>query len=239
MKDGLVNWTKFSQIARSAAIVLDCHRHAPELPINRTIESLICECPAFSLEDNELYDLSYAYRKRGTQSTTTSRSQSNTVKRVQRAAIPIFNGKGALELISNALDRFLIPAHTIKPSGSWQRSIAICTFPHPSILTLSRPFISSDLFFRNQQQHHQHSSQSNRSLFLSFRAFSHEYRPALLCSFSLQHIMHKRPERSTYCKAILLRPNVNASLCHDSALASTFCTSMGCTLDETLGGATS
>lgn len=90
MKDGLVNWTKFSQIARCAAIVLDCPRHAPELPIVRSIEALLSECPAYSLEDDELYDLSYTYRRRGGQTSTSSRTQSNTVKRVQRKSNSIF-----------------------------------------------------------------------------------------------------------------------------------------------------
>ena len=41
MRDGKVNWSKFLQMGRSAAIVLDCSRTAPALPIDQAIERLI------------------------------------------------------------------------------------------------------------------------------------------------------------------------------------------------------
>jgi hypothetical protein len=39
--DGAVNWTKFQQMSRSSAIVLDCSRLTPQLPIDKPIEALI------------------------------------------------------------------------------------------------------------------------------------------------------------------------------------------------------
>ena len=45
MRDGKVNWSKFSQMGRSAAIVLDCSRLAPTLPIDRAVERCILNVP--------------------------------------------------------------------------------------------------------------------------------------------------------------------------------------------------
>lgn len=45
MRLGLVNWSKFQQMGRSAAIVLDCARLAPQLPIDRSIERCILKVP--------------------------------------------------------------------------------------------------------------------------------------------------------------------------------------------------
>jgi hypothetical protein len=45
MKDGLVNWTKFQQMAKAAAVVVDCERMNPKLPSNREIENLIKGAP--------------------------------------------------------------------------------------------------------------------------------------------------------------------------------------------------
>lgn len=40
-EDGFVNWTKFQQMSRSSAIVLDCSRSTPQLPIDENIQALI------------------------------------------------------------------------------------------------------------------------------------------------------------------------------------------------------
>lgn len=45
MRLGLVNWSKLSQMGRSAAIVLDCARLAPSLPVDRVVERCILNVP--------------------------------------------------------------------------------------------------------------------------------------------------------------------------------------------------
>ncbi|GAA5835240.1 hypothetical protein JCM11251_006655 [Rhodosporidiobolus azoricus] len=62
LRDGLVNWSKFQQVGRSAAIVLDCARVAPQLPVDRTIERCILHVPV--LDDDQQYKLSYAHHPR-------------------------------------------------------------------------------------------------------------------------------------------------------------------------------
>lgn len=80
-----MNWTKFSQIARSAAIVMDCPKYAPDLPINRAVEALLYNAPVYWLDDDDLYDISYSYRPRNSQKQQGGRSYSEgTVKKVQR-----------------------------------------------------------------------------------------------------------------------------------------------------------
>lgn len=44
-RDGLVNWSKFSQLGKSAAIVLDCAKVAPKLPVDKTIERCVLDVP--------------------------------------------------------------------------------------------------------------------------------------------------------------------------------------------------
>lgn len=50
MRDGKVNWSKFSQMGRSAAIVLDCARVAPALEIDKGIEKCILNVPLIDTE---------------------------------------------------------------------------------------------------------------------------------------------------------------------------------------------
>ncbi|GAA5995014.1 uncharacterized protein JCM10292_004489 [Rhodotorula paludigena] len=69
MRGGLVNWTKFSQMGKSAAIVLDCARVAPKLPVDRTIERCIFNVPV--LDEDRQYTLSYAHQPRQTDRTGT------------------------------------------------------------------------------------------------------------------------------------------------------------------------
>lgn len=64
LRDGKVNWTKFQQMGRSAAIVLDCSRVAPTLPANEQIERAIMNVPL--LDEDRQYALSYAHQPRGT-----------------------------------------------------------------------------------------------------------------------------------------------------------------------------
>jgi len=45
LRDGKVNWSKFSQMGRSAAIVLDCSRIAPTLPVEKIVERAILNVP--------------------------------------------------------------------------------------------------------------------------------------------------------------------------------------------------
>ncbi|GAA5976797.1 hypothetical protein JCM11641_000874 [Rhodosporidiobolus odoratus] len=62
LRDGKVNWSKFQQMGRSAATVLDCARVAPQLPIDRTIERCISNTPV--LDEERQYTLSYAHQPR-------------------------------------------------------------------------------------------------------------------------------------------------------------------------------
>ncbi|GEM06325.1 RAS guanyl-releasing protein 1 [Rhodotorula toruloides] len=62
-RDGLVNWSKFSQLGKSAAIVLDCAKVAPKLPVDKTIERCILDVPL--LDEDRQYTLSYAHQPRG------------------------------------------------------------------------------------------------------------------------------------------------------------------------------
>ncbi|BGP44775.1 hypothetical protein JCM10450v2_000589 [Rhodotorula kratochvilovae] len=62
MRGGLVNWSKMSQMGKSAAIVLDCARVAPKLPVDRTIERCILNVPV--LDEDRQYTLSYAHQPR-------------------------------------------------------------------------------------------------------------------------------------------------------------------------------
>jgi hypothetical protein len=64
LRDGRINWTKFLQMGRSAAIVLDCSRVAPSIPVNEYIEKAILNVPL--LDEDKQYTLSYAYQPRGT-----------------------------------------------------------------------------------------------------------------------------------------------------------------------------
>ncbi|BGP04759.1 Ras guanine nucleotide exchange factor R [Rhodotorula toruloides] len=62
-RDGLVNWSKFSQLGKSAAIVLDCAKVAPKLPVDKTIERCVLDVPL--LDEDRQYTLSYAHQPRG------------------------------------------------------------------------------------------------------------------------------------------------------------------------------
>lgn len=50
LRDGKVNWSKFSQMGRSAAIVLDCSRIAPALPVEKFVERTIVDIPVLDEE---------------------------------------------------------------------------------------------------------------------------------------------------------------------------------------------
>ncbi|GAA6001903.1 hypothetical protein JCM10207_002371 [Rhodosporidiobolus poonsookiae] len=69
LRDGKVNWSKFQQMGKSAAIVLDCARQPPPLPVDRTIERYVMHVPALS--EDEQYALSYAHQPRAGERTGT------------------------------------------------------------------------------------------------------------------------------------------------------------------------
>ncbi|KAI5476353.1 RAS guanyl-releasing protein 1 [Pseudohyphozyma bogoriensis] len=62
MKDGKVNWTKFSQMGRSASIVLECSRQPVVFETDKTVERCILNVPLLSTERQ--YELSYEYQPR-------------------------------------------------------------------------------------------------------------------------------------------------------------------------------
>ncbi|GAA5834294.1 hypothetical protein JCM9279_004273 [Rhodotorula babjevae] len=62
MRGGNVNWSKMSQLGKSAAVVLDCARVAPKLAVDRTIERCILNAPV--LDEDRQYALSYAHQPR-------------------------------------------------------------------------------------------------------------------------------------------------------------------------------
>ncbi|GAA5887683.1 hypothetical protein JCM6882_001495 [Rhodosporidiobolus microsporus] len=81
LRDGLVNWSKFHQMGRSAAIVLDCARVAPQLPVDRAIERCVLHVPV--LDDDQQYKLSYAnHPRQGGKTGTRAR-----LKEIGRAAV--------------------------------------------------------------------------------------------------------------------------------------------------------
>jgi hypothetical protein len=52
MRDGLVNWSKFSQLGTSAAVVIDCPRLAPDIPHDAAVEKLIMSPLVLNLDDD-------------------------------------------------------------------------------------------------------------------------------------------------------------------------------------------
>jgi hypothetical protein len=50
MRDGKVNWSKFSQMGRSAAVVLDCARVAPRIEVELKVEGCILGVPLLGEE---------------------------------------------------------------------------------------------------------------------------------------------------------------------------------------------
>ncbi|GAA98387.1 uncharacterized protein L969DRAFT_46314 [Mixia osmundae IAM 14324] len=66
MRSGLINWTKFQQMAKSAATVFDCHKFAPELAVDQGVTNRVMNDAIFDLNDNALYELSYQYQPRAT-----------------------------------------------------------------------------------------------------------------------------------------------------------------------------
>ncbi|GAA5908125.1 uncharacterized protein JCM6883_004123 [Sporobolomyces salmoneus] len=77
LKDGKVNWSKFSQMGRSAAIVLDCSRIAPTLPVDKLVERAIVNIPV--LDEERQYTLSYQHQPRQSEKPTGSRSRLRTL----------------------------------------------------------------------------------------------------------------------------------------------------------------
>ncbi|SCV68796.1 BQ2448_917 [Microbotryum intermedium] len=72
MRDGKVNWSKFQKMGESAAVVLDCARLSPTLPVDPLIERCILDVPLLS--EQEQYDLSKAYEPLGTTTKGSSRT---------------------------------------------------------------------------------------------------------------------------------------------------------------------
>ncbi|KAK4058071.1 hypothetical protein OIO90_000810 [Microbotryomycetes sp. JL221] len=72
MRDGKVNWTKFQQMGKSAAVVLDCSKVVPQLPIDKVVERMIIGLPL--LDKEQQYALSEQHQPR----VGTSQKQSNT-----------------------------------------------------------------------------------------------------------------------------------------------------------------
>ncbi|KAM0793202.1 hypothetical protein ACM66B_000672 [Microbotryomycetes sp. NB124-2] len=81
MRDAKVNWTKFQQIGRSAAVVLDCSKVAPKLVTDRAVERMIVGVPV--LDKNQQYALSELHQPRTTPSTKTPSTASSARKRFQ------------------------------------------------------------------------------------------------------------------------------------------------------------
>ncbi|KAK4054866.1 hypothetical protein OIV83_000790 [Microbotryomycetes sp. JL201] len=73
MRDGKVNWTKFQQIGRSAAVVLDCSKVAPTLVVDKSVERIISGVPV--LDKERQYTLSEQHQPRTTPSTKMSTRQ--------------------------------------------------------------------------------------------------------------------------------------------------------------------
>lgn len=48
MRDGKVNWTKFGQIAKASATVIECAKLAPEIESDPRVEALIMKVPILS-----------------------------------------------------------------------------------------------------------------------------------------------------------------------------------------------
>lgn len=80
MRNGLVNWSKFQQLGKCSAIVIDCVRSAPVISPDPDMTPLVLDVPVMTLEDNvslhfvstnlrliykqALYNLSYTYKPR-------------------------------------------------------------------------------------------------------------------------------------------------------------------------------
>ncbi|GAA5949678.1 hypothetical protein JCM3765_002751 [Sporobolomyces pararoseus] len=77
LRDGKVNWSKFSQMGRSAAIVLDCSRIAPTLPIDKLVERAIVNIPV--LDEERQYTLSYQHQPRQSDKSSGARSRLRTL----------------------------------------------------------------------------------------------------------------------------------------------------------------
>lgn len=59
MRGGNVNWSKMSQLGKSAAVVLDCARVAPKLAVDRTIERCILNAPVLDEDVRPLFALPF------------------------------------------------------------------------------------------------------------------------------------------------------------------------------------
>ncbi|GAA5991101.1 hypothetical protein JCM5350_006663 [Sporobolomyces pararoseus] len=77
LRDGKVNWSKFSQMGRSAAIVLDCSRIAPTLPVDKLVERAIVNIPV--LDEERQYTLSYQHQPRQSDKPSGARSRLRTL----------------------------------------------------------------------------------------------------------------------------------------------------------------
>ncbi|GAA5869990.1 hypothetical protein JCM16303_001864 [Sporobolomyces ruberrimus] len=77
LRDGKVNWSKFSQMGRSAAIVLDCSRIAPALPVEKFVERTIVDIPV--LDEERQYTLSYQHQPRQSDKPIGARSRLRTL----------------------------------------------------------------------------------------------------------------------------------------------------------------
>lgn len=60
MRDGKVNWSKFSQMGRSAAIVLDCSRQPPTYSLDRVVERCILNVPLLDKDVRSSSPLSFS-----------------------------------------------------------------------------------------------------------------------------------------------------------------------------------
>ncbi|GAA6019171.1 hypothetical protein JCM11491_001401 [Sporobolomyces phaffii] len=86
LRDGKVNWTKFSQMGRSAAIVLDCSRIAPTLPVDKLVERAIVDIPV--LDEERQYTLSYQHQPRQSDKPSGTRSRLRTLAKSTFATNP-------------------------------------------------------------------------------------------------------------------------------------------------------
>lgn len=66
MRNGLVNWSKFAQMGRSASVVVDCSRVVPDQVVSAALDR--CILNVLVLNKDEQYTLSYQLQASGNKS---------------------------------------------------------------------------------------------------------------------------------------------------------------------------
>ena len=136
LRDGTVNWTKFSQMGRSAAIVLDCSRIAPTLPVDKLVARTIVTIPVL---DEEVSRLLSTARRSGRWSECADRIFYNSVNTPFRTSINLDRVTSRLELgpaCGPSPNRRSRPIHPKPPSPALivlvplHQSFSFYPFPH-------------------------------------------------------------------------------------------------------------